>query len=300
MDLAKITAACLAHKSAPRDFIGDSRIPGPVTPIIGVPTTSGTGSEVTAAAVLTDTANAMKVGVLSNYLRPQLAVVDPRLTLTCPAKVTADSGIDALTHAIEAYTAVDNESFPLPPGEQTVYQGRHPLATCLAEKAISLVGMSLIKAVEEPNNLHAREGMSLAATLAGLAFSNVGVALVHAMEYPLGGATHCSHGAGNGLLLPYVMRFNMPSRKREFAIIARLLGKDLKGLHEDEAAQLAITAVEELKAKIGIPERLRDLGVMEDQLPGFAEKAFGVKRILRVNPREVTLEAIQEVFQSAL
>lgn len=120
MDLGKITAAVLVHGGHPRDYIGDDKIPGPIAPLICIPTTSGTGSEVSAATVLTDKENQIKVGVLSNYLRPRVALVDPLLTLSCPAKVTADSGIDALTHAIEAYTAVDNATFPLPPGERSV------------------------------------------------------------------------------------------------------------------------------------------------------------------------------------
>jgi len=299
MDLAKVAAACLSHNRPPRDFIGDSRVPGPVMPLVCVPTTAGTGSEVTAAAVLTDTAAKIKVGILSNHLRPRVAVVDPRLTLSCPAKITADSGIDALTHAIEAYTAVDNELFPLPPGENSVYQGRHGLGTCLAEKAIELVGQHLVTAVRHPQDLAARGGMALAATIAGLAFSNIGVALVHAMEYPVGGAVHVSHGAGNGLLLPYVMRYNLPARKREFATIARLLGKNTAGLSEDQAADAAIAAVGELRTAIGIPARLRDLGVREDQLPGFAEKAFGIKRILRVNPRLPTVADIEAIYRAA-
>jgi alcohol dehydrogenase class IV len=300
MDLAKIVATCLAHGGTPRDYVGESRIAGPVTPLVCIPTTAGTGSEVSAASVLTDTQSAMKVGILSNYLRPRVALVDPELTLSCPPKVTADSGIDALTHAIEAYTAVDNEAFPLPEGERSVYQGRHPLGDCLAEKAIALVGQHLATAVREPHNLAAREGMALAAMLAGLAFSNVGVALVHAMEYPLGGATHCSHGAGNGLLLPYVMRFNQPARVPQFARIATLLGVDTTGMQPTEAAEAAIAAVERLRAEIGIPTRLRQLGVVQEQLPGFAEKAFAVKRILRVNPRAVTQQAIEAIYREAL
>src|SRR5262249_59023585 len=122
-------------------------IPGPIWPLICVPTTAGTGSEVSAAAVLTDTENQMKVGILSNYLRPQVAVVDPLLTASCPPKVTADTGIDALTHAIEAYTAVDNAAFPLPQGERSIYQGRHPFGEMFAEKAITLIGQHLRKAV---------------------------------------------------------------------------------------------------------------------------------------------------------
>jgi alcohol dehydrogenase class IV len=264
-----------------------------------VPTTSGTGSEVTAASVLTDTANQIKVGVLSNYMRPKVAIVDPLLTVSCPAKVTADSGIDALTHAIEAYTAIDNEEFPLPEGERSVYQGRHPLGDCLAEKAIELIGRHLATAVREPHDLAAREGMALAATVAGLAFSNIGVALVHAMEYPVGGAVHCSHGAGNGLLLPFVMRYNLPARVERFARVAELLGEQTAGLSREQAAERAISAVERLKAEIGIPARLRDLGVTPQQLPLFAEKAFGIKRILRVNPRVPTVAEIEGVFRAA-
>lgn len=299
MDLAKIVATLLAHGGASRDYVGEDRVPGPIVPLVCVPTTAGTGSEVTAASVLTDTAQQIKVGVLSNYMRPRLAVVDPLLTVSCPAKVTADSGIDALTHAIEAYTAVDNETFPLPDGERTVYQGRHPLGDCLAEQAIGLIGRHLVRAVREPSNLDAREGMALAATVAGMAFSNVGVALVHAMEYPVGGAVHCSHGAGNGLLLPYVMRYNLPARVPQFARIAQLLGEDVAGLDQAAAAERAIAAVERMKSAIGIPARLRELGVGQEQLRGFAEKTFGIKRILRVNPRVPTVDDIEAIFRAA-
>jgi alcohol dehydrogenase class IV len=251
------------------------------------------------AAVLTDSDNKIKVGILSNYLRPAAAVVDPLLTLTCPPKVTADSGIDALTHAIEAYTAVDNAAFPLPPGERSVYQGRHPFGDMLAEKAVGLIAAHLRRAVRNGDDREAREGMALGATLAGLAFSNVGVALVHALEYPVGGAVHCSHGAGNGLLLPYVMRYNLPERRAAFAALARLLGEDVSGLGEGEAAERAIAAVERLRADIGVPLRLRDLGVKDGQLRPFAEKAFAIKRILRVNPRTPTVEDLEAILQAA-
>lgn len=264
-----------------------------------MPTTAGTGSEVSAASVLTDTENQIKVGILSHFLRPRVAIVDPLMTVSCPPKVTADSGIDALTHAIEAYTAVDNADFPIPPGEKSVYQGRHPLADALAAQAISLIGSNLRRAVHNGNDLEAREGMAWAATLAGLAFSNVGVAAVHALEYPVGGATQCSHGAGNGLLLPYVMRFNMPVRQREFAKIAQLLGKDVTDLDEKLAAERAIEAVTQLRADIGIPLRLRDLGVRQEQLRGFAEKAFAIKRILRVNPRPAAIDDLEGILRAA-
>ncbi|MFO0865547.1 MAG: iron-containing alcohol dehydrogenase [Gemmataceae bacterium] len=225
MDLAKIAATLLAHPIPLKDIWGDDRIPGPIVPLICIPTTAGTGSEVSGAAVVTDADNQIKMGILSNWLRPRVALVDPMLTVSCPPKVTADSGIDALTHAIEGYTAVDNEVFPLPVGERSIYQGKHPMGDLVAEKAISLIGKYLVRAVKDGSDLEAREGMALGALLGGLAFSNVGVALVHALEYPVGGAVHVSHGAGNGLLLPYVMRFNQPKRTREFTAIAACSGK---------------------------------------------------------------------------
>lgn len=299
MDLAKLCATLLTHGGTPRTFVGDDKIPGPIMLLICVPTTAGTGSEVSAASVITDTENKIKVGILSNYLRPRVAVVDPMLTVSCPPKVTADSGIDALTHAIEAYTAVDNATFPLPPGERTVYQGRHPFGDMTAEKAITLIGRFLLRAVADGNDLEAREGMALAALLAGLAFSNVGVAVVHALEYPVGGAVHCSHGAGNGLLLPYVMRFNLPARVKEFAAISRMLGEDTAGVSDQAAAEKAISAVERLRNNIGIPRRLRDISVKEEQLRPFAEKASGIQRILRVNPRSVTADDLEGILKSA-
>ena len=208
--------------------------------------------------------------------------------------MTADSGIDALTHAIEAFTAVDNAAFPLPPGERSVYQGKHPFGDLCAAESIQLCGRFLRRAVKDGNDLEARDGMALAATLGGLAFSNVGVALVHALEYPVGGATDCSHGEGNGLLLPFVMRFNLPGREREFERIAEWLG-------EKPDANGAIAAVEKLKRDIGIPERLRDLKnpPRENQLRGFAEKAIVLQRMLRVNPRPVTVDDCEAIYRAA-
>jgi alcohol dehydrogenase class IV len=300
MDIAKSTAVVLSHGGAITDYAGDQVVPGPVFPLILVPTTAGTGSEVTAAAVLADPERGSKFGILSNHLRPQMAVVDPLLTVSCPPHVTAASGIDALTHAVEAFTAIDNEVFPLPAGERTVYQGRHPLADGLAEQAIALVGRHLRKAVSDGNNLEAREGMALAATLAGMAFSNTGVALVHALEYALNKVVHTPHGLGCGLLLPFVMRFNAPARLSQMRRIAELLGEDVSAQDDESAAQSAAAAVDKLKADIGIPLRMSDVNVCAEHLPEMAETAASVKRILRVNPRRVTLEDLQSVLDSAM
>ncbi|MDE0735545.1 MAG: iron-containing alcohol dehydrogenase [Pirellulaceae bacterium] len=299
MDLAKIVATVLAHGGTPADYFGFDQVPGPVLPLICVPTTAGTGSEVSHAAVLTDTENEIKVSTMSNYLRPDLALVDPVLTYSCPAQVAADSGIDALTHAIEAYTAVDYDKMEIPAGESSSYTGRQPLGDCLAEKAISLTGQHLVNAVTDPENHQARDAMSLAATLAGMAFSNCGVALVHALEYPLGGTLHCSHGAGNGLLLPYVMRFNLPEREATMGRIARLLGCEIEGMEPSAAAEQAIVHVEQMRQTIGIPHRIRELGAREEQLAGFAEKSFAIKRLQWVNPRRSTYEDLLGILQDA-
>jgi alcohol dehydrogenase class IV len=299
MDLAKIVAVLLTHGGHPRDYVGEGKIPGRLLPIIAVPTTAGTGSEVSGAAVLTDEELHLKVGVLSNHLRPSVALVDPLLTVSCPPKVTADSGIDALTHAVEAITAVDNGDFPLPSDEFSMYQGRHLLGECLAEKAIQLIARHLAEAVHNGQNLAAREAMHLGSLLAGLAFSNIGVALVHALEYPIGGAVHCSHGCGNGLLLPYVMEFNKPARLETMARVAELMGLTAMGQTVEAAADAAIQAVRDLRRQIGIPDRLRDIGVREAQLGGFAQAAFGIKRMLRVNPRQATAQDLEEILRAA-
>jgi alcohol dehydrogenase class IV len=299
MDLAKFAACVFAHRGRPQDYFGFDRVPGPVLPLVGVPTTAGTGSEVSHAAVLTDTENHVKVSTLSNYLRPSIALVDPALTDGCPRQVTADSGIDALTHAIEGYTATDHDKMQLAPGESVGYEGSFPLTDCIAEKAIELISQHLVTAVEQPENRAARDAMALAATLAGLAFSNAGVALVHALEYPLGGALHCTHGAGNGLLLPFVMQFNLPLRKKKFARIAALLGENVDGMTEQRAAEQAIRAVERLRAAIGIPQRIRDIGGRESQLAEFAAKAYVIKRLRLVNPRMASEDDLLGIYKNA-
>ncbi len=300
MDLAKIVAILLAHGGSPADYFGFDNVPGPVVPLVCVPTTAGTGSEVSHAAVLTDTAQHLKVSTLSQLLRPVLAVVDPALTDGCPRQVTADSGIDALTHAIEAYTAIDYDQLAVAtPHEPVAYEGRHPLGMCLAEKAIELIGQHLVAAVQDGTNQAARDGMALAATTAGLAFSNCAVALVHALEYPIGAVLHCSHGAGNGLLLPHVMRYNLPERTQSFAKIAALLGENVSSLSEQQAAEGAVFAVERIARAIGIPQRIRDLGGKREQLPLFAEKAFAIKRLMGTNPRLPTQADLLAILEQA-
>jgi alcohol dehydrogenase len=299
MDLAKILAILLTHGGHPRDYFHFDRVPGPVLPLICIPTTAGTGSEVSHAAVLTDLETGLKMSTLSPHLRPALALVDPSLTDACPRQVTADSGIDALTHAIEGYVAIDSSQVTVPSEQAIPYAGSNPMGDLLAERAIRLIGQHLKSAVLDPGKEEARDGMALAATLAGLAFSNCAVAVVHALEYPMGVALHCSHGAGNGLLLPYVMEYNFETSVSKFANVFEWLGGDSMGLSQEEAARGAIDRIVTLRREIGIPHRIRELGGKEGQLSDFASKAFGIKRLMDLNPRVPTEEDLLRILKAA-
>jgi alcohol dehydrogenase class IV len=305
LDLAKITAVVHTHGGTGREYVGEDKVPGLVLPIICIPTTAGTGSEVSCSCVLTDEEQQIKVSPLSWWLRPRLSIVDPELTVTCPPQVTADSGIDALVHAIEAFCTIENEDFPVADGEVSIYQGRNPISNEYARTAIRLIGKNLRTAYHEPTNLEARTGMATAATLAGLAFANSGLALVHALEYPLAGIVHVTHGAGNGLFLPHVLRFNLPMRKKELAEIAALLaGEEFRAAHYSQneirsKAEQGIALIEKMLVEFNIPTRLRDLGVKKEQLNVLAEKTMGITRLLRLNPRPVTHEDVLEVLNGA-
>jgi alcohol dehydrogenase class IV len=299
IDLAKATAVVLKYGGAAGEYFGQNLVPGPVMPLVAISTTAGTGSEVSAASVLADPKNNRRGAIMSNYLRPQVAIYDPLLTLSCPRVATADAGIDALTHAVETYMVVDHatETGASPP--TAIYQGRFPLSDLLAEQAISLVGRYLRRAVYQGGDLEAREGMHLASLLAGLAFSNSGLSAVHALEYPVGVATGCTHGAGNGLFLPYVMEYNIPACTGQLATVARLLGEETSGLSEREAAEKAVDAVQRLNEEIGIPTRLRDLGVEETQLPSLAEATAQIKHLLWANPRPLDTGSLEGILRRA-
>lgn len=299
MDIAKLAALLYTHGGPPQQYIGFDKVPGPIAFLICIPTTAGTGSEVSHAAVLGDPVSGIKSGVLSPLLRPAIALVDPELTLGCPAKVTADSGIDALTHAIETYLATNFDKLHAKPDELVPFQGKNPLADLLAERAISLIGAHLRTAVKEPGNRSAREAMAFAATLAGLAFSNGAVAAVHALEYPLGAHYHCSHGAGNGLMLPHVMRHNLPARKKELAQIAALLGVSTQNQLLEESAEAAIDAVAKLRDDIGVPQTLQHLNAKREDIPTIAQKAFEIKRLMGTTPVSPTVESLKTILEAA-
>jgi len=299
IDLAKATAVVARYGGSAEDYFGEDRVPGPILPLVAVSTTAGTGSEVSGAAVLADPAHNRRGAIMSNAVRPAVAIYDPLLTVSCPPRVTAEAGIDALSHAVEAVMVVDYHTEAGSSDASGIYQGSFPLADLLAERAIALIGRYLRRAVYHGGDLEAREGMHLASLLAGMAFSNAGVTTVHALEYPVGVATGCSHGAGNGLFLPYVMEYNIPAIPERLSNVAALLGEEVSGLSRWEAAGRAVEAVQRLKADIGIPLHLRELGVEEEDLRPLAEATAGITRLLRINPRPLDADALEGILRRA-
>lgn len=299
IDVSKTVAVLLRHGGIPEDYFGENKVPGQITPLIAISTTAGTGSEVSATAVLADPTNNRRGAILSNYLRPQVAIYDPLLTVSCPSMVTAYSGIDALAQAIESYMVISylNELGETDP--TSIYQGCYPFVELMVEKAIFLCGNYLRRAVYQGSDLEAREGMHYAALLSGLGFSNAGLNAVHALEYPIGVQTGWSHGSVVGLLLPYVMAYNLPACPHKLAKVAQLLGEDTIGLSVWDAASRSIQSVQHIKEDIGIPMKLRDIGVKESDLRLFAETAGNLTRLIQLNPRPLDVDDLEIILQNA-
>jgi len=295
MDMAKCVAVLLQHGGSLRDYYGENKIPGPVAPVIAVPTTSGTGSEVTPVAVVADTERGTKVGISSPYLIPRVAVCDPELTLTCPPGLTAVSGADALTHAIESFTAARREVTP-ELAVKNVFVGKNALSDVFGLLALKNIFAALRTAVKDGSNIGAREQMMLASLAAGCAFGTAGTAAAHAIQYPVGNETHTPHGMGVALLMPYVMEFNRPSCVPVFAEIARAIG--LSGNDEDLSHRL-IDEVASLLKDIGIPVTLKDLGLPADKQDWTAESAIGAARLVNNNPRKLDIDALKAITRAA-
>jgi alcohol dehydrogenase class IV len=298
IDMAKIAALLVKYGGHPLDYYGgENQIPGPIAPLIAIPTTAGTGSEVTSVAVLTDTENNIKAGISDNYLRPAVALLDPELTLGLPAYVTACSGIDALSHAVEAYTA--KKSQYIQADGNILFQGSLPISDALALHAIKLIASNLTLAVQQGSNVEARGNMLTGSLLAGMAFSNAGTAAAHALAYPIGGLVKSPHGEVTGLLLPYVMKFNAAIETEKMGNIADAFGVAAEGLSAKERAQAAGDAVLQLLEDIGLPTHLSQIGIKEEDIPSIAEKALDIARLVRNNPRVPTQKGFEELLQSA-
>ena len=283
MDVAKAVAVITANKGTAKDFLGLNNVPGPGLPTIMVPTTAGTGSEVTFTSVFIRKDLSKKEGMNSPYLYPNIALLDPELTLSIPSPVTATTGVDALCHAIESYTSI----------------AASPMSELISLEAIDLISASLRTCVHNGADLEARGQMLLGSLYAGLGLANAGVTAVHSLSYPLGGMYGIPHGLANTVRLPAVMNFNLPGVLEKFAVIAEVMGAPTEGLSLNEAAGLAVGAVEDLIDDCGIYETLETLGIVESDFPKLADTAMTVARPLANNPRKVTPQDAIEIYSDA-
>ena len=282
LDIAKCAAALAGQSGEIREFLGTDKIQNRNIPLIVIPTTSGTGSEVTNIAILSDSANQMKQGIVSDYLLPDVAIISPIMSVSCPASVTAASGVDALVHALEAYISVNHSD----------------ITDALATQAIELIVEYLPQAYALPNNLIAREKMATASLMAGLAFGNAGVGAVHALAYPLGGKYKMPHGVSNALMLPHVLKWNVIGCAERLSHIAGLLKLDVtqNRLHN---AGLLVDFLCQFCAQLKIPTSLRAFGIGEEDIPRLAVEAIKVERLLKNNPRQLSVKDIEAIYREA-
>lgn len=272
LDAAKIVACFANSEQQVADCFGTGLIRKRGLWCACLPTTAGTGSEVSPNAILLDRAEKLKKGIVSPYLLADAAYIDPLLTLTVPAKITAETGMDALSHCIESFTN----------------RHAHPVVDRYALIGIELIAKHLERAVKDGNDREARTALALGSYYGGLCLAPVNTAAVHALSYPLGGEYHISHGLANAILLPPVMRFNLSSNIAKHAAIARAVGVDCTGLTDEEAAQKGVEAIAALAERCGIPSTLTALGIGREKVESLADAAMKVTRLLVNNPREVT------------
>lgn len=296
MDLAKVASVVLTHGGDVRDYYGQFLVPGPGIPVITVPTTGGTGAEVTCISVVFDEDQGMKVGVASPHLEAYAAIIDPELTLTCPPGLTAASGADALSHLIESFTGRAKN----PDADQlatTLYAGKNVLADVYARTGLALLNTSLPAVAANPVDLAARSDTLFGAYCAGMAINTAGTAGAHAIQSPIGNLTHTPHGFGISALLPYVMRYNLPARIPEFAEIGRILGVAHSSDSEERQAQSAIERIEAILETLGAPLDLRTLGLTPQDFDFVAKQAMLATRLTANNPRELTTGSVVAILE---
>ncbi len=278
LDTAKVAAALVTNKRDISDYLAGVSLSEEPLPILAVPTTAGTGSETTNIAILSDEKDQLKKAIVSPKIIPRYAFLDPELTLGLPALITAVTGMDAICHAIESYTSVNAT----------------PFTETLSLSAVELLDANILEAFRNGSNRKAREGMLLGSFMAGIAFANAGVTAVHAFAYPLGGMFHVPHGLANSLMLPTVMRFNSVACGKRFARIAQVISGDASA-----DADTLIRRVEELSLSLQLPPNLAAIKIPADSLEKMADAAILITRLLKNNPRRVTLDDARAIYNQA-
>lgn len=281
LDLAKLVATLLYSDQQVEQLFGTGLVKQRGVWFACIPTTSGTGSEVSPNAILLDENDNLKKGIVSPHLMADAAYIDPQLTWTVPAKVTAETGMDALTHCIEAYTN----------------KFAHPLIDVYALNGIRLIATNLLKAVKNGKDQEAREALSLGSMYGGMCLGPVNTAAVHALSYPLGGMFHLSHGLSNAILLPTVMKFNRPACVERYAQVALACGVQ-PGKNDEETAERGVDFIYQLSKDCGIPTTLSEIGVPQTAVDEMAKSAMEVQRLLKNNPRVVTEEDARDIYNS--
>jgi len=284
LDTAKLIAVLARSDQPLAAMYGVGLVEGDRLPLVLAPTTAGTGSEVTPISIVTTGASEKK-GVVSPQLLPDWAILDAELTIGLPAAITAATGIDAMVHAIEAYTSKSKKNV---------------VSDCLARQALELLGGAIRTACHQPKDRDARSAMLLGSMLAGMAFANAPVAAVHALAYPLGGHFHVPHGLSNALVLPHVLAFNMPEAEALYAELAPIAFPELAGRPAPARASGFVDAFKALGPALGMQTRLSEVGVSHNNLPLLAEDAMKQTRLLVNNPREMTYDAALEIYEAAL
>lgn len=295
MDLAKAVSVVLSYGGDVRDYFGEFAVPGPGVPVITIPTTGGTGAEVTSLAIVYDDEKQMKMAIADAHITPAIAIIDPELTLTCPPGLTAATAADALSHLIEAFTAKPKN--PTPDQIETqIYVGKNRITDMFCAQGLTLMNKSLEAVVEAPSSLDARSDVMFAAYCAGMAINTTGTAAAHAIQSPMAAIGHTPHGFGVGALLPYVMRFNLPYCTAEFAEIGRILGVTSSGQDELDQGKAAINRIEELLEKTGTPLELASLGIKEKHFAQIASSALKASRLVLNNPAPMTVGAVKRLL----
>lgn len=298
LDLAKVVAVILSNGGDVRDLYGEFRVPAAGLPVIAVPTTGGTGAEVTSIAVVFDDEAGMKMGVADPYLEPAFAIIDPELTVSCPPGLTAATAADALSHVVESYTCRDKAPGPADIAGK-LYVGKNRITDVFCAEGFKAIAGGLEAVVATPGDLSARTEMMFGAYCAGMAINTTGTAAAHALQAPMAAHCHASHGFGVGALLPYVMRFNLPERVEAFARIAGFLGVSEGDVPVEAAARAAIERIESLLLTAGVPADLRGLGLDRADIPAVAAGAMKATRLTVNNPREMTEESMARLLERA-
>lgn len=283
MDTAKAVNVLLTNPGKIRDYDGINKVKNPVGPLYAIPTTAGTGSEVTVVSVVTDVEEKRKMVIFGQYVNPTVALADPELTYGLPPAITASTGMDALTHAIESYLSLASS----------------PMTDALNLDATRLIMKSLLTAYKDGKNLEARSDMLLGSLIAGVGFANTSLGLVHSMAHPMGAHCNVPHGVGNAIALPYVMEFNIPDiPQHKMILLAQAMGFDVAGKSHDELGLMISGSLAQLSKDLNIP-RIRDIGVPKDLIPTLANDAVNKEISTMTTPRKPTVEEVIALYEKA-